>query len=377
MKENIGNISKNQNILTDEASKRISSLRYILAVSVVVLHVYIPENVIRDYYKIEYDSYPFAEFLKFFIKDFGHAAVPLFFFFSSYFLYLKNDSYAVLIKKRIRTVFIPYVLWISLNILFFLIVQSFPAFRTYFMSEHNLVMKWKFEDYIYAFFPIKDGIPFCGQFWFLFDLMIFFVVSPVLKYLCDKISGVIVLILIVLSVKCIKINDCTKFYHVFFMVLGYLFVKYKVDFFKFIDKINVFFYLILIVLDEVYDFYFLNDSFEFAGVLLKCAFFLRISAYIVNNKSLYNKILCLDVGFFIYAVHHPLFDQSIKRIFLYFKPYDGIFSLIWFLLSALTVVLITTCFAMILRKRFPGIFSVLVGGRTGFTRKKLPKSDKE
>ena len=100
-------------------SKRITSLRYLLAILVVFIHnniVDMAENMPGLVYNAGV-----CEFVQQNIYLlFACSAVPLFFLFAAYLQAKKSDSYLVLVKKRVKTVLVPYILWIGLYLLYLL-----------------------------------------------------------------------------------------------------------------------------------------------------------------------------------------------------------------------------------------------------------------
>lgn len=71
----------------------------------------------------------------------ARAAVPLFFMFSGYLFWNKQDapaySYAALLKKKARTLLVPYILWTLLYSAFFFIAQSLPVIQNYFINYQS------------------------------------------------------------------------------------------------------------------------------------------------------------------------------------------------------------------------------------------------
>lgn len=105
----------------------------------------------------------------------------------------KNDSYLVLLKKRAKSLLLPYVLWMSLLAFFYgglklIVARIAPQFLG---QPENTCLIWTVLDWVHKVFgynPKPDGsgfdLPeFAVQFWFVRDLLILVVVSPVIKAL--------------------------------------------------------------------------------------------------------------------------------------------------------------------------------------------------
>ena len=122
-----------------ETSMRITALRFLLIVLVVFIHNNLrAEDILKGALEhgstpFVYDNGLFGRWVQIFISDgIAKCAVPLFFMFASYLQFMKGDSYGVLLKKKAKSLLVPYFLWPLLNIGIYvgfkLLVQAvFPA----------------------------------------------------------------------------------------------------------------------------------------------------------------------------------------------------------------------------------------------------------
>lgn len=93
-------------IVSEETSKRITSLRFLLIVFVVFIHANLKADVALNYYKLDFIQPKWIEVIKNVITEtVGGAAVPLFFFFASFLQFSKNDKYKTLLKKKVNLFF--------------------------------------------------------------------------------------------------------------------------------------------------------------------------------------------------------------------------------------------------------------------------------
>ena len=97
-------------------SRVVKSIRFPLAAMVVLWHT--PLFASMDFSQPVY-SQGVAPFLYIFLScTITYAAVPAFFFVSGFFFFKGIDSswrwplYGIKLKKRVRSLFVPYVLWI-------------------------------------------------------------------------------------------------------------------------------------------------------------------------------------------------------------------------------------------------------------------------
>jgi surface polysaccharide O-acyltransferase-like enzyme len=126
--------------------------------------------------------------IKEFIGTFTCTAVPLYFLTASVFLYSREISYKDNIKKKCRTIVLPYFLWTALEIVFLAAAQNISSAKPYFA---NLIIKdFSVWDWLGAFtgksgmFAVS-GHPLNYPLWFLRDLFILNIFSPVIKKITD------------------------------------------------------------------------------------------------------------------------------------------------------------------------------------------------
>lgn len=112
-------------------------------------------------------------------------AVPLFFTMSGYLLFRNVDDYSldmyiVKLRSRVRSLLIPYVIWNCFAMMLFWLAQTLlPSLMS---SNATLIKDYSLYDFFMAFYDNGSGGPICYQFWFLRDLIILVVISPVIWY---------------------------------------------------------------------------------------------------------------------------------------------------------------------------------------------------
>ena len=163
----------------------IEALRFPMAFLVVWIHCFVPH--------IEWDAVKFSDGLsgdelycllgKLFSITICSAAVPLFMFISGYLLF-KNVQNTYLwggkLRKRIRTLLLPYILWISIYIIYanmgLPLVSIADIIKMYWCSE-SLSKVSMFGNNLYHYYP------FLVPMWFIRNLIVFVVISPCLFWL--------------------------------------------------------------------------------------------------------------------------------------------------------------------------------------------------
>ncbi len=359
-----------KNVISLDISKRITSLRFLLILFVIFIHANLTASDAINYYHYDFNQPKWVEIIKTIVCEIlGSAAVPLFFLFASYLQFSKNDNYPVLIKKKSKTLLVPYLLWTLITILLYSFTQSIPVLSRFFQNPNNIIRNWTFIDWINAFTYQKvdnsGRYPLVFQFWFLRDLMILIILTPFWKFLMEKIPGSLIIIISILAVKNIPIFLIDRSSSLFFFLIGYYFAKYKLSFFEIADKIKIWEYFILYFFYCLFEFCFQGSyNFEFIGTLISCLFFLKVSYYFIRVPKLYSILEFLaQYSFFIYAVHMPFIGTVINKITQRIIPLHGIFCLIQFILASFLTLLIAMIIAFLIRKIIPKLFSLLSGGR--------------
>jgi fucose 4-O-acetylase-like acetyltransferase len=206
--------------MTKQQSINITLMKSIALVLVVCVHAEIPTYLLAKNSLLE--SWNF-----FITRAFPEIAVPIYLFISGYLYFINfQGDYINKFKKRFHSVFIPFVIWCSWGIILRYILQKI-GFSGYFNSK--LVADYGFTDFIRSFWDL-DKI---GPLWFLRDLLILIILTPAIKFLIDKINIFFPLLLIVILFLFPDINNYGEFKlnSLFFFSCGSYFAINKVDIF--------------------------------------------------------------------------------------------------------------------------------------------------
>lgn len=166
-------------------SRGIELLRFPLACLIVFGHA----NPIKYIPRIDNDSFLLFDYswIKEPITLLGWVlycpAVPLFFVFSGFLFFWKTDIfthviYKKKIKSRIYTLFLPYLTWNTV----FLCMRLFIDYRNgnLYGIEHYLVSLWFCPEHWDNLMRMDMTTPLDGPLWFLRDLMVVIVLTPII-----------------------------------------------------------------------------------------------------------------------------------------------------------------------------------------------------
>lgn len=344
-------------------SKTIDFLRFPLIVGVVLIHAHLATNVLQESRFVVYDT------VSYLISDVvARVAVPLFFFISGFLFFHRSgcfslSTYVCKLKKRTHSILIPYLFWNLIVILLYFLAQTFLSGL---MGETKLIIHYSVVDWLGAFWSVK-GAPICYQFWFLRDLMVVIVFSPLI-YLAIK----------YLNWFCILILGILWYFNWWFALSGFsiaaLFFFSAGAYFgirscNFVVSLTPFFLpvtVIYVLLAFICVFFREQSWFRYIhslSILVGIAFFITLSAHFLEwGKWSVNPFL-VGCAFFIYAYHGmPLI--LIQKISLKSLPFlnDWILFTVYFLSTGL-IILMGLFIYCLLKRRFPRFLRVMTGGR--------------
>lgn len=374
----------NNSTIDTETSQRITSLRFLLIILVVFIHnTYTVETVSNVQKFITSGESPFifvenvfSRWIKIFIsRGIAQGAVPCFLLFSAFLQAKKDDRYPTLLKKRAKSLLLPYIIWVvilygSFYSVFKLVMIKFAP--QLLVNPENNMLSWTILDWIHKIFgynPVYLYEPeFAGQFWFIRDLMILVFVSPVIKYLIKKLPyGFLFFVIIIytVNVRVFFVENVAFFSY----VMGFYWAYYDVHLFKCVDRINWKEILTVFILTVFFKYSF--EEFSDDTVLnrliniIACILLLKISFLIVNNNKVYSisKYLA-GFSFFLFAIHTPLLNIALSKVWIRFFPIKNEFlNLCQYFIPTFMTIAIGTGLGIFLRKICPPLFRVLNGGR--------------
>ncbi|MDD5674831.1 MAG: acyltransferase family protein, partial [Chitinivibrionales bacterium] len=167
-------------------SRKIAILSFVSIILVVFIHA---KTV--DFIAPTGSHFYAVNFLiqNFIIECIARIAVPLFFAFSGFLFFATLTPTPAGFKKklssRLRTLVVPYLLWNCMGLLLLLVLQSMHGNVSF--SGEKLIRSYTIVDFLGRIYPH----PVQFQFWFLLDLAVYFIASPLL-YVLLKLTGPVV-----------------------------------------------------------------------------------------------------------------------------------------------------------------------------------------
>ena len=280
-------------------SEVISFLRFPLIVGVVMIHVGVGTSLCESAPLYHAIHYLFAQIL-------ARIAVPLFFMFSGYLLFNRCTEYPLhlyktKLKSRFITLFVPYLIWNLLAVIFY--------------SLLNRGMISCIEDLFKAFWNLRiepapgattPAYPINIQFWYIRDLIVLVVLSPITYWLIKILKYWWVILLCILWVG-------NWWYHisglsitgVFFFSLGAYYSIHRKNFVNMFKK-HVFYWGILYAA-LIFPVLLIHAGYwtplRRVTILVGVVFTLALTAKMIGEgKWKVNKFLS-ESSFFIFACH--------------------------------------------------------------------------
>jgi surface polysaccharide O-acyltransferase-like enzyme len=352
----------------NDLSKRIHSLRFLLIVFVVFIHNTVIDSGINFSDGTQTFEAPFdVAKVKELAGTFTATAVPLFFLISGFLLFIKEPKYMENLKRKCRTILLPYILWTILVILFLFAAQSFNFTKPYFA---NLIvrdfspMDWTgaFAGHFGRFIEAYNN-PLVYQFWFLRDLFVLNLLSVIIKKIVDLCPGgafVLFFLLWIGGMNLYVVNAGA----LFFFALGYYIVKYSISC-RHLDNIKTFDMAIMYIITIITSLFFREKITVISAmnIIVGIVFFVKSSRAFIKEDKMYALLAWLEqYSFWVYETHGIVIAAMIKAS-VKIMPMNGGWLLVHYFMVTLLCIFALVGIGILFRKLFPKIFLVLTGGR--------------
>lgn len=358
-------------LIPENISKRITALRYLLIVLVVIAHNNKTYLFIQDREVFRLFSWETFIHLPQILNYtfFGQAAVPLFFMFSAYLLAKKNDPYLVMLKKKAKGLLTPFFLWPAITIAFFIAIKAAAILIFPDKVNHTLpyVSEWSLEDWICAFigkYPrhYNNSLfePYIGPFYYVRDLFIFCAISPLIRLGIKKCRLAYWLLALLLYTRAPAILFGWSGF--IYFSLGYFCGMYDVDFFEFADKAPWKALIPICAFAIILTIYYTGTTSALL-VLMGSVFMLKFSKIIAEKWYEAAKYLS-GFSFFLFAIHEPKLLNKAADLWYHFIPQKNAFTdQAEFFIVGFGICALGTLIGIALKKFLPKVFYPLNGGR--------------
>jgi len=358
-------------LINEHSSDRLKLLRLPLIIGVVFVHAY--DNKIglsSGLGVLETVSFSSKFIPNLISQGVARIAVPLFFLMSGYFLFLgfswSIENYRKKLFFRFKTLLVPFIFWNVVTLLCVALAQSIPATQVYFSGENPQVSTFGVYEYVNSIVGF-DQSPISYQFWFIRDLMLMVLLTPLIWLIIKGKGGGIFLY----GVFLLWFFNCWPVYipsvtATAFFYAGAYFAYLNISLFA-LDRFGraiLASYLILLLIDTLSKEYLFNSYIHNFGVILGVASALYVSRFIVRVK-IFKNVLMWGGGcsFFIFAVHEPLLTVLKKVAYRSIPPSSDGAGLFLYLIIPIIVISLSMLLYLMMMKFAPKMLSVISGGR--------------
>lgn len=322
---------------------------------------------------------PYLE-IQYLITKVARLAVPLFFLGSGFLFFREGKMSSSLFKtkllSRVRTLLVPFLIWNTALFTVVFIAQQIPQFAAFFNAANTQIKDMSNLERLDAIFGVTR-FPIAYQFWFIRDLIILVLVSPVI-YIALRVAGPIVLLgLLFLWTTRFWPLPLPDVESVLFFALGaYCGIKQRslFDLDAWGRTICICFALLLLA-SLAFRSGVSAQITNAAVILLGMLAALYVSKWLISKDAIERAFLFLGgTSFFVFAIHEPLMTILKKIMFRYVEMTPGL-SFATYLLSPVIVIVISIALFLLLAKTFPKGLAVMTGGRAASLRPaKQPES---
>lgn len=294
----------------------------------------------------------------------SQSCVPCYFIISGYlFFYNINEfgisDYKKKIKTRINSLLVPYIIWNIIAIVPFCIYHSNGQINELLNNKEYISLLRIFWDNGSGFFPLNYPL------WYLRDLIVIILCSPIV-YFCVKMIKVYFLLFLILTYLTGIYNGGPGFSitTILFFSIGAYMGIYKFDFISIIKKMFIPLSIVWIGLFCVYlidlsNYAFIKNLFH----IIWAFYFFSLFSLIKNGYTLKLLKSLSQSSFFAYATHALLIagycGGIIAKIFAN-SNYSIFMKAIW---GPILTLLVCHIIYLLMKRFVPKILNILIGNR--------------
>ena len=361
--------------LTSEYLRRqsLDLLRFPLAIVVVICHVF----TTKDFSSIE--QYPIFIGLNTFVDAFLRGiSVPIYFIISGYvfFLNAKFDKHTYIhkLRNRAKSLLIPYIIWNTVAISM-VVIKEMPIFSS-FLSHPNVELDlslqnilsayWKYDGSLNPIDVEKTYFPINTALWFIRDLMIIVITTPIIYQGIKKLKEfyIIPLGILYLLVYYTGKHSMIVSAYFFFSWGAYMSVQ-GIDFIALFKKYGPLCLVIYLLCGTTYlvaiDNHWITAICKLLSTIVFPIAVFNTASWLIASKGVKTSAFLSSASFFIYITHCMLVHRVTKVLFVLINPSCDIAISATYIVSCITTVSILLITFLILNKYSPNLLKVIAG----------------
>ncbi|EJL6524879.1 acyltransferase [Vibrio cholerae] len=337
-------------------SQRLNLLKILSILSVIYIH---SQSLIIN----NSDSFILERLNNLVSNGLARSAVPIFFILSGYFLFCDGSGLIRIkykLKKRLRTVLVPFLVW---NILFYLLLLVIvTVFNVKFLglTRNQDILSFNITQHMSFIIGIGHE-PILYHFWFIRDLIILLGFSPLLYKISEVIPLKFGALLLTLWFFDYEIYYIFSSDAILFFYLGILISKSNLECAEL--RISFIFYIIYLLLVVLNSFnvgvFYIYNSMILIGIL--CWY--DVTRYLISIRMVNRLIIYFTPFiFFVFASHEPTLS-FISKVFSNLNFTNNIFIAILYLFTPVLMITTLSLIGMLIKLLNYRIYNISTGGR--------------
>lgn len=351
--------------LSKEESERIKIIKFISIIFVVYIHSYATS--------VNFSDGADALYLPLWLKTFedclsqviARCGVPIFFLLSAILLFKSERPYLPTLKKKAKTLLLPYMIWNTFWIVVFIILQSLPFTGAYFSGSHTPILQCTAEEWLELYgigkklFGSETLCPQCYPLWFMRDLMVALLIYPIIKKVTFKYPRFMACIGIFMVVIPTYLPFKTA---LAWFIIGAAIVKLDIHL-NALDTVPTWKVTIVYLIGAFISLFFEVSIMRNMFILIGVLFWARISKEIYIRKKIREKILWLSNWTFIIYVFHELSLSSVKKLCVRLLPATPAFLFVEYAFLPVLIVICCIILGCFMKRICPKAYAVVTGER--------------
>ena len=371
----------------DLRSQSLDLLRFPLAVVIVIIHTFSSGGFTVQGKSISLEGMPLLLEINRFIDAFLRGqSVPIYFFISGFVFFLgielTKETYIHKLKNRMKTLLIPYIIWNAAAV-FIMLFKRLPCFSSLAPNLHKGQLDFSLSAILETFWNASKGIftntvieirnaiyPQNAPLWFVRDLMIVVLCTPILYWLLKRTRYYFVLALGTLWFVSAywDLGYANQLFTAFFFFTwgAYMSVNKKdmlQEFGRFFKgSILLYPLLALTYVLSVHCFPEASSTIKRVNVLVGLFFAYNVAAWLLKRNVCKVSPFLASSSFFIYVAHSLICGDLMKILVYIFRPTTD-WGLLFIQTLAVTVTVTSLLLVFYLLRRYAPSFLKVIAGR--------------
>lgn len=373
-------------------SKTISYLRFPLTVGVVFIHFNLVEHPVSLHgvqYGLNQPAW-LVFIVNFFSEVLPQVGVPLFFVISGFLFFYRApfdwNAYHQKLRKRLKTLLVPFILWNVIAVL----IQTMYQIPFLFPNATTVEMRFSFMRLFHTFFAnfANAGIfvspdyammegggspyPINLPMWYVRDLMVMVLMAPVVYWLVRRVGAWFIIGLGMVYYLYQPLLMPNGSWGVLLSQAAFFFswgAYYSINKVSFVDRFSQYryaplFYLPIALADAWTKQAPYNLFIHEAGVLVGVVAAVVVVAHLLEKEQIKVYPTLANCSFFVYALH-VLIINDLSRILLSLLhlPDTTWAMLVLYILVPIVTTLLCVLLYVLLKRYVPALCNLLTGGR--------------